>query len=257
AQPDSPLARDALYHVGEVYLLNEDFVAAADAIGQFRQRYPDDERYHFATFRLATAYEALGFWDEAIAAYREYGAGETTISDYAHLFVGYALMELERYEEARDEFALVLNLAPPLTLELQALEQLALSSRRLDEYEVAIAYYQRLLDKAQNDGTRAETLYQMALTYQEWENTAQAEATFAQLANGYPRTFRAYQALEALDALESTAVDDFHRGLIYYYNGLYDPAVLAFYDYIENVEETAEAHYYAALAYRAYYQHYL
>ncbi len=257
AQPDSPLARDALYHLGEVYLLNEDFVAVADALVQFRQGYPDDERYHFATFRLGTAYEALGFWDEAIAAYREYGDEETTISDYVHLFVGYALMELERYEEARDEFAEVLNLAPPLTLELQALEQLALASRRLDEYEAAIVHYQRLLDKAQNDGTRAETLYQMALTYQEWEDTALAERTFAQLANGYPRSFRAYQALEALDALESAAVDDFQRGLIYYYNGLYDPAVLAFYDYMEQVEDTAEAHYYAALAYRGYDQHYL
>ena len=257
SQPDSDMARDALYHLGEVYLLHDDYVAAADALDQFRQRYPEDERYLLATFRLATAYEGLGFWDEAIAGYQEYGAQETAISDYVHLFIGYALVELERYEEAQDEFNEVLSLAPPLTLELQALQNLALASRRLEEYEAALGYYGRLLDKAQNDGTRAETLYQMALTYQEWDDTNQAAQTFAQLANAYPRTFRAYQALEQLDELESTAVNDFQRGLIYYYNGLYDPAVLAFYDHMEDVEETAEAHYYAALAYRGYDQHYL
>jgi len=257
SQPDGPLAQDGLFHLGEVYLLNEDYAAAADALDQFRGRYPDDQRYHFATFLLATAYESLGFWDEAIGAYREYPDQETTINDYVHLYIGYALVQLERYEEARDEFNEVLTLAPPLTLQLQALEQLALASRRLEEYESAIGYYQRLLDKAQNDGTRAETLYQIAITYQEWEAPDQGEETFARLANSYPRTFRAYQALQSLDELESRAVDDFQRGLIYYYNGLYDPAVVAFYDYIENVEDTAEAHYYAALAYRGYYQHYL
>jgi soluble lytic murein transglycosylase len=256
-QPDSPTAREALYHLGEAYLLDENYAAAMETLQQFRQRYPDDERYGLATFRLATAYEGLGWWDEAIAAYEEYGAQETAISDYVHLHIGYALMQLERYEEASEEFTDVLSLAPPLTLELQSLQNLALASRRLDDYELAIDYYRRLLDKAQNDGTRAETLYQIALTYQEWEDTDQAAQNFVQLANSYPTSLRAYQALESLDEMESTAVNDFQRGMIYYHNGLYDPAVLAFYDYIENVEDTAEAHYYAARAYRGYDAHYL
>ncbi len=256
-QSEGTLAREALYSLAEVYLEEENYPAAAQAPQQFRQQYPEDEWYPFATFRLASAYNELGLWDEAIAAYQEYGAQRTIISDYVHLFIGYCLMQLERYEEAMEEYQAVLDLAPPLTLQLQSLENMALASRHLEDYEAAIGYYRRLLDKAQNDGTRAETLYQMGVTYQEWEDTDQAAQTFAQLANGYPRTFRAYEALEELDALESTAVNDFQRGLIYYYNGLYDPAVLAFYDYIENVEETAEAHYYAALAYRGYYAHYL
>jgi soluble lytic murein transglycosylase len=257
SQPEGPLAREALYHLGEVHLLDENYQAAVEVLQQFRQQYPEDEWYPFATFRLGVAYEGLGFWDEAIAAYQEYGAHRTVISDYVHLFLGYALMQLERYEEAREEFGQVLNLAPPLTLDLQSLRNMALASRRLEEYEAAIGYYRRLLDKAQDDGTRAETLYQMGITYQEWEDTDQAAQIFVQLANGYPRTYRAYQALEDLDALGNTAVNDFQRGLIYYYNGLYDPAVLAFYDYLDNVEDTAEAHYYAALAYRGYYAHHL
>jgi soluble lytic murein transglycosylase len=254
---DSPEAREALYHLGDVYLLDHNYSAAMETLVSFRERYPDDERYPFATFRLATAYENLGWWDEAVDAYREYGEQRTIISDYVHLNVGYALMELERYEEAREEFTEVLALAPPATLEQQALRNLALASRHLDEYEAALGYYGQLLDLAQEDGTRAETLYQMAVTYQEWEDPEQAAQVFTQLAEGYPRTYRAYQALEELDAMEVSTVDDFQRGLIYYYNGLYDPAVLAFYDYIENVEDTAEAHYYAALAYRGYYAHYL
>lgn len=256
-QPDSPLAREALYHQAEVHALSQNHTAAVEALEQFRERYPDDERCHSATFRLATSYEQLAMWDEAIAAYEEYASQETTISDYVHLFIGYALMELERYEEAKEQFGEVLTLAPPVTLELQALEQLALASRRLDEYEAAIDYYQRLFDRAQNDGTRAEALYQMALTCQESEHIDRAAESFARLAIDYPTSFRAYQALEQLDEMESTAVNDFQRGLVYYHNGLYDPAVLAFYDYIENVEDTAEAHYYAALAYRGYYVHYL
>lgn len=254
---DSLEAREALYYLGDVYLLDHNYSQAMETLLSFRERYPDDEWYSFATFRLATAYENLGWWDEAIAAYREYGDQRTTISDYVHLNVGYALMELERYEEAREEFTQVLGLAPPATLQQQALRNLALASRRLEEYEEALAYYRELLALAQEDGTRAETLYQMAVTYQEWEDPDGAADVFAQLAKGYPRTYRAYQALEELDAMEVAVVDDFERGLIYYYNGLYDPAVLAFYDYIENVEDTAEAHYYAALAYRGYYAHYL
>jgi len=255
--PDSTEARDALYHLGETYMLAHDYGSAMDSLQQFLDRYPDDERYPFATFRLATAYEELGWWDEAITAYSQYGSLRTVIPDYVHLNVGYALMELERYEEASEEFAEVLNLAPPLTLEQQALQQTALASRHLEEYDQAIVYYGRLLDRAQEDGTRAETLYQMAATYQEAEDGDQAVQVFTQLAKEYPRTYRAYQALEQLDAMEVTAVSPFERGLIYYYNGLYDPAVLAFYDHIEEVEDTAQAHYYAALAYRGYDAHYL
>jgi soluble lytic murein transglycosylase len=257
SQPDSPRAREALYHLGEVYLLEEDHPAAVQALLEFRQKYPDDERYFFATFRLATAYEGLGLWEDAIAAYEEYGAHRTAILDYVHLFIGYCLMELERYEEAIIEFQQVLDIGAPLTLELQALEKMALASRHLDDYQAAIGYYERLLGKAENDDSRAETLYQMGVTYQEWEDAGQAAQVFAQLANSYPRSYRAYQALQQLDALGSTAVNDFQRGLIYYYNGLYDPAVLAFYDYIDKVEDKDEAHYYAALAYSGYEAYYM
>ncbi|HJX39300.1 MAG TPA: tetratricopeptide repeat protein, partial [Anaerolineae bacterium] len=255
--PESPEAGEALYHLGEVYLLGHNYSGAVEVLLQFRREYPDDERYPFATFRLATAYENLGSWDEAITAYQEYGEQRTTISDYVHLNVGYALMELERYEEAQHEFAQVLDLAPPLTLEQQALRNMALASRYLDEYEQAIAYYGQLLDKTEEDASRAESLYQMAVTYQEAEDQDQAVQTFTQLAKEYPRTYQAYQALEALDALEVTAVTPFERGLVYYYSGLYDPAVIAFYDHIEEVEDTAQAHYYAALAYRGYDAYYL
>ena len=255
--PFSAEARDALYHLGAVYLLDEDYPAAMEALQDFRELYPEDERYPFATFRLATAYEKLGWWDEAILAYREYGSSRTIIADYVHLFVGCALLELERYEEAREEFAQVLELTPTTTLKQQALRNMALASRRLEEYDAALPYYRQLLEVAQEDGTRAETLFQIAVTYQEWEDPDQAAEVFAQLAKGYPRTYRAYQALEELDAMEITVVSPFQRGLIYYYNGLYDPAVLALYDHIENVEDTAEAHYYAALAYRGYDAHYL
>jgi soluble lytic murein transglycosylase len=255
--PDSPEARDALYHLAEVYALEHNYSGAVEALLRFREQYPEDERCAFATFRLATAYEGLGEWDEAIAAYREYGDQRTIISDYVHLNIGYALMELERYEEARGEFAQVLDLAPPLTLEQQALRNMALASRHVDEYDQAIAFYGQLLDKTEEEASRAETLYQMAVTYQEAEDQDQAVQVFTQLAKEYPRTYQAYQALEELDALEVTAVNSFERGLIYYYNGLYDPAVLAFYDYIKKVEDTAEAHYYAGLAYRGYDAHYL
>jgi len=255
--PDSSEARDALYHLGEVYALDHNYSAAVETLLQFRDRHPDDERYPFTSFRLATAYENLGLWDEAITAYQEYGEQRTIISDYVHLNVGYALLELERYEEAREQFAQVLNLTPPLTLEQQALRNMALASRHLDEYEQAISYYRQLLDKTQEDASRAETLYQMAVTYQEWQDQDQAVQTFTQLAKEYPRTYQAYQGLEELDTLEVTAVTPFERGLIYYYNGLYDPAVIAFYDHIEEVEDTAQAHYYTALAYRGYDAYYL
>jgi soluble lytic murein transglycosylase len=255
--PDSSEARDALYHLGEVYLLDHNCSGAVEVLLQFRERYPDDESYPFATFRLATAYEELGWWDEAITAYQEYGEQRTILSDYVHLNIGYALLELERYEDSREEFGEVLNLAPPLTLQQQALRNMALASRYLDEYEQAIAYYNQLLDKTQEDASRAETLYQMAVTYQEWEDQDEAVQTFTQLAKEYPRTYQAYQALEALDALEVTALTPFERGLILYYNGLYDPAVRAFYDHIEEVEDTAQSHYYAALAYRGYDAYYL
>jgi soluble lytic murein transglycosylase len=257
SHPDSPEARDALYYLADVYLLDHSYSEAMEALLLFRERYHDDERYPFTSFRLATAYENLGRWDEATAAYQEYGDQRAIISDYVHLNVGYALMELEQYEEAREEFSQVLGLGPPATLEQQALQNMALASRYLDEYEQAISYYRQLLDLAQEDGTRAETLFQIAVTYQEWEDPDQAAQVFTQLAQTYPRTYRAYQALEELDAMEASTVNDYQRGLIYYYNDLYDPAVLAFYDYIEGVEDTAEAHYYVALAYRGYYAYYL
>ena len=142
---DSPEAREALYYLGDVYLLDRNYSEAMETLSSFRDKYPEDEWYPFATFRLATAHESLGWWDEAIAAYREYGDQRTTITDYVHLNVGYALMELERYEEAREEFTQVLGLAPPATLQQQALRNLALASRRLEEYEEALEYYRELL----------------------------------------------------------------------------------------------------------------
>ena len=66
--PDSAEAREALYHLGETCMLAHDYPAALDSLEQFRERYPEDERFPYTTFRLATTYEKLGWWDEAIIA---------------------------------------------------------------------------------------------------------------------------------------------------------------------------------------------
>ena len=53
--PHSAEAHEALYQLGGVYMLDEDYPAAVQTFQDFRNLYPEDERYPFATFRLATA----------------------------------------------------------------------------------------------------------------------------------------------------------------------------------------------------------
>ncbi len=251
-QPTDEEARQAWLGLGRAQLANEDYRDATLTFQAFLVGYPDDPRLPQAHFLLATAYGQTARWNEAIANYQAYLDAGTPITSYVYELMGDAYMQLEDYRRAAETYQKALADVPNPGMEVHLMEGIAEAHASVLEYDQAIAWYEAILARAKIGYYRAKILYLTGKTYQSWQKPAEAEARFRQAMDNYPAARHAYLSLvELVDA--GVQVDEFQRGMVDYYNDAYEPAIDAFYRYIEIQpdDHRADAHYYAALSYQA------
>ncbi|MFQ5812169.1 MAG: tetratricopeptide repeat protein, partial [Anaerolineae bacterium] len=244
-------AREASFLIGESHFLNGDYQLAEEALERFLGDYPDDERGSQALFLLARSYERAGDCTTAIEYYHEYLAQRDVIADYVHELIGDCYVNLEDYSQAIVAYGEALREAPSPERELQLMEKVADAYFNTADYSEAIAWYEALLAKAERDDQRAKFEYLIGQAYLKWGKTEEAHEHFLDAVDRYPKASHAYLALvELVDA--GVEVDDFQRGLVDYYAGVYWPAIQAFYRYIEdNLDHEGDPYYYIGLAYLA------
>jgi soluble lytic murein transglycosylase len=245
--------REARFHLGESYLASGSYQLAVDTLNDFlREHRGSDKRYLQTLFLLARAYQGLGDWAEAIQYYRAYLARRDVIASYVNELIGDCYINLVSYPEAISAYEEALREAPDASFQVHIREKIADTYLRQQSYEPAIAQYNAILEIARIGYYRAKVEYLAGMAYLNWDQADQAHARFLEAVDNYPEARYAYLSLvELVNA--GVQVDDFQRGLVDYHNGAYQPAIDAFYRYIQAdpMGHSGAAHYYAGLAYKA------
>ncbi|MDY7039694.1 MAG: tetratricopeptide repeat protein [Chloroflexota bacterium] len=242
---------EARFLLGQCAFLAGDYVRALAALEGFDRDWPQDAHRLPALFFLARSYEELGNWAQAIAVYQSYLIEPTLIADQVYERIGDAYTQLQDPAAALTayEAALAATNSPGQAFRLR--EKMAAAYLEQNAYDEALAQYETLLEQSQWDAYRAQMLYRMGQVHREAGDEEASYSRFHQAVDSYPKAYFAYLSLVEL-VQAGVPVNEFQRGLVDYYAGVYGPAVEAFQRYIEATpQHTGDAHYYTGLAFRA------
>jgi soluble lytic murein transglycosylase len=264
-RPPADLAREARYHLAESYLLNRDYLTAADAWDAFAEDYPGDGRLAQASLMAGRAYQAAEDCPQAISRYQDYLARETILADRAYEWLGDCHASLApgaaepdaRWQEAIAAYRQALAATGNQSAQANLREKIANAYLALGDQVAAVAEYDAILKIARISTYRAQVEY---LAGQAWAAADQAEKAQARYLRAVQADAKAEYAYLSLVELVNAGVevDEFQRGLVDYYAGANHPdayaaAIRAFARYLgaKPAARAEEALYYQALAQRA------
>ena len=211
---------------------------------------PPGDRHRHILFALGEAYGDLGDRANAVDFYLRYLDEDDTIAGYVRPLIGDSYVMLGELTLAIRQYELALQEEMPASIRAGTMESLADIALQQQDYLGAIGWYDEILAMSHYPDYRSRILYQAALAHQQAGQPDQALSLFHESINNYPDTYHAYLSLEALLALGSP-VDEFTRGMVDYYNGIYEGAIAAFHRYIEAHPDAAGGSpwYYSGLSY--------
>jgi soluble lytic murein transglycosylase len=243
----------AAYWVGRSALEAGDYGTTLTTLQDFVQTYPADPQVASAHFLIARAYEGVGDWQGAMAAYQAYlDAGDDTLAVDAYEGMGDAAMLALDYERAAQAYAGGLRAAPDNSWAVHMREKIAQAELAQDNPQAAIQQYDAILSIAQLRAYRAKILYLAGQAGAAAGDVEAAYERYQQAVNRYPEAYNSYLALvELVNA--GVPVDDYQRGLVDYYAQAYQPAIEALVRYIEANPQShkGDAHWYLALSLKA------
>lgn len=241
---------EAQFKLGQAALRQNDLLIAENALTQYIAAYPDSPRLADAWFLLGDTRFISGNPTGAVDAYRAYLARRgDTIESYVQERIGDAFDQAGDDNAAIEAYRRAIVLAPNTSIAAGQREKLALTYRLNGDFAAAIEQYRAILSFAQMPAYRAHVSLLYGQTLIDSGDAAGYDA-FLDLVNDYPRTGDAYEALVAL-INAGVELDAFQRGMVDYYAGQYDAAVVAFDSAIRAGERLDEARYYAGLSHRA------
>lgn len=240
----------ALWGLGRTELADERPQSAIETLNRLVNEYPESTYAARAYFLLGQAYAQLEQYLPAADAYNSYLSRIPGVLDgYVQEYRGDALYRAGDYTAAINAYTAALNasrLDDGLTL------QLKIAQARFDfgDYAGALALANEIYNAASNDFLRAQMDYFAGNTRLKLGQTEEAHARYRHAVENYPLSYYSYLALvELVNA--NVPVSDLDRGIVDYFAGQYDVALLALDNYIRaNPVNDGTAAYYRALALR-------
>lgn len=221
----------ALHWRGRSELKLGDTAAAIETLKMFVRLYPNDGLTRPAQFNLGMAYEQAGQPEEAMAAYRDSIVPDDLVNVYIYQRIGDAGQQTDNYTDTIAAYQAGIQATTDPALKVLMHEGIARVELRRDNPAGAAAEYEAILNLAQIDSYRAKILRLAGEAYIALGDTKTAHERYLEAVNNYPQHYDSYLALvELVNA--GVAVDEFQRGLVDYYAGVYQPAVAAFDRYL-------------------------
>ena len=249
--PPDDLTAEALFQLGDVYFVQEDYRMAIDVLGHFERGYPDAPQLPAVLSRLALAHRQRGEWDLALQYYQRHAASAGQAPGAILAQIGEAYDHLGQGEQAAQAYeqALQADLAP--SLRRQVGEELALLYRRAGQLDQAVEHYQRVSELTTSATYKARLLYEIGETYRAAALFEKAAPYYQQAIDLYPEDNSAYLSLVALLDMD-VEVDPLQRGIIDYHAGQYPVAAEVLEGYIQDdpKADAPQAYLYIALAQR-------
>ncbi|MBI1881651.1 MAG: tetratricopeptide repeat protein [Chloroflexi bacterium] len=236
---DANERRLALHWRGRSELQLGEAAAAIASLKMFVEQYSSDELTRPAQFNLGTAYEQAGQFDEAVLAYRGSIIPEDPINVYIYQRIGDVGLHTNAYTDTIAAYQAGISSTDDLGFEVTLRESMAQVELLRDNPAGAIAQYEAILKVAKIEAYRAKILRLLGEAYLAAGDNQAAYERYLEAVNNYPQAHDSYLALvELVNA--SVPVDDYQRGLVDYYAGAYEPAVIAFGRYLNPPEPISD-----------------
>jgi soluble lytic murein transglycosylase len=249
---DEAERQSAAYWVGRSALEEGDYQSALEALQAFVKDYPQAPEVAQAHFLMGRAYEGLGSWREAIAAYQAYLQADDTLAIYAYQAIGGAAMLALDYDRAVQAYADGLRVAPDAGWIVSMREGIAQVELARGKPAAAVEEYDAILSIARIRAYRARILHLAGQALASAGDQKAAYERYIQAIESYPEAYDSYLALvELVDA--KAPVDDYQRGLVDYYAKSYQAAAEAFTRYLKATPKNPrqDATWYLALSLKA------
>jgi len=248
---DAQVQAAALWGLGRTEIADGHDSAAIAPLQQLVTQFPDSPLVAYAQFALGQAYYAMKRYPESASAYQAYLQLRPGVLDaYTQEARGDAFFENDNYAEALAAYTAALSATQDSdTLALET--KLAQTRAGIGDYASALAAYDAIFTRADNDYIKAQMDYLSGQAYLELEQTDQAHQKFRHAVENYPLSYYAYLGLvELVNA--GVPVSELDRGLVDYFAGQYDVALAAFDRHLEaGLDSDGTARYYRALTQRA------
>ncbi len=247
---DKDIKAAALWGLGRAELADGRYAPAIEKLTTLTTEYPDSTYSARAYFLMGQAYFSLSRFQESADAYDMYSTRIPGVLDsYAQEYRGDALIEIKDYTSAINAYTSALNasrLSDGLTLQVK----IAQARADFGDYAGALALYDQIANSTTNDFIKAQIDHLAGNAHLALGQSDAAYARYLRAVENYPLSIYSYLSLVKLvDA--NVPVDDLDRGLVDYFAGANDVALVAFDRYIEaNPTHDGTASYYRALTLR-------
>lgn len=232
AEPgDASIVDRARFGLAQSYLADGYYREAAELLAQVAVLDQDPARQRQAQFLLGEALAKQGAWEPAIAAYQAYLQAGGLAPSETWERIGRAYQELKAWSQAEEAYVHAIETAPDVPTVARLREVIAQMWLEQGQPEKALAQYEAILEMARNPGYRAEILFRAGEALRSLGRTVEAIERYQAAADTAPTSSYAHQALVALLDL-GAPVDEYQRGVINFYNGVYQLAVAALERYV-------------------------
>jgi soluble lytic murein transglycosylase len=247
---DRAVQAAAIWGLGRTALDQGQYQTAIDTFTKLTVEYPESTYAARAYFLMGQAYYALNQFQQSADAYNTYLTRVPGVLDgYVQEYRGDALYQIKDYTNAINAYESARNasrLDDGLTLQIK----IAQSRFDFGDYAGALTLFDQVFNTATNDYTRAQMDYFVGNTYAKLGRVSEAQTRYLHAVENYPLSEYAYLALVQLVDAKVT-VSDLDRGLVDYFAGQYDIALVALDRYIAaNPAHDGTASYYRALTLR-------
>ncbi len=224
---------EALLGLGKTNFLYENYPAALESLRTLVQAYSDAKQVPHAYFLLGETYYALQRYQEAADAYNNYLQLRLGLLDaYVQEKRGDALYALSQYADAGGAYQAALTAAgqlDPAGIKVKIANSYLNDNRAAE----ALALYDEIYTASNNDYLKAQMDFLSGRALLQLNRADEAYTRWQYDIDNYPLSYDSYSALRGLLDANQT-VDDFDRGLVDYYAGQYDVALVALDRYIAN-----------------------
>jgi len=247
----SQIQAAALWGLGRTEYADGRYISALTPLQKIVTEFPDSAFIPYTNFLLGKANYELERYQEATEDFSVYLEMRPGVLDaYVQELRGDAFFDNGNFAEALEAYNAAVA-APKIDDSLELEIKVAQTRGEVGDYATAISTYDAIFSRTENDYIKAQMEYLIGLAYQELDQTDQANERFLHTVENYPLSYYSYLALLELLGAEAS-VSDLDRGLVDYFAGQYDVALAAFDRYIDGGLDTdGTAQYYRALTQQA------
>jgi len=250
SSPEAEIQAAGLMGQGRIYYLTGRYPEALYAVRQVVGSYATTSHVAAAYYYMGEVYMELDRFTDAAEAYAMYRSLHPGLLDaFISERIGDALRADGDNRGALAEYLLALQ-APRLLIDFSLEFKLAQAYTATGDYATALVMYDDIYVRTSSDYERAQADYLKGQIFEAQGHPEAAHVVYLDAVNNFPRSYYSYLGLVNL-VNAGYPVDELQRGLVDYFTGEYGLALMAFDRYLAGTPaESAAALYYKGLILR-------